>query len=152
MVENSWSFVLLLLCLCISYQRDLLEKKDGIFHIYSPCFFKWLTHICGNKRMLVFASHAQRSGREVAVDECSHLHRLAEEVCVRSVMNTKQLQETIPGSCCSCVETSHASFLWTEFSFWVAYFPPKAPMSLEDCIGEILIDYGPFFGLPQCQL
>lgn len=76
---------------------------------------------------------------------------LAEEVCIRSVRNTKQLQETIPGSRCSCVETSPASFLWTELSFCVAYFLPKAPLSLEDCIGEIVIVYGPAFSLPQCQ-
>lgn len=68
------------------------SRRGGWYFPYLFClFFKWLTHICSNRGVLVFAFHAQRSGMGAELDE-------RRGSVPQSVMNTKQRQETIPGS------------------------------------------------------
>lgn len=123
-MQNSWPLALQLLCLCISCQQHPLEREDGVFHIYSPPLNAHLMHICRGNGVLARAQCSEAGVLCVGVglDEGSPLHGISRGSVHQERVNTRQPPETVLGGHSSCVELSHAGFLWIELSFWVTCF------------------------------
>lgn len=86
-------------------------RRGGWYFPYLFSLFKWLTHVCSSGGVLVFTFCAQRRGMGTERDGHSHRHGISRG----SVRQECQEHQTTTGNhcreSCSCVESSHASFL-----------------------------------------